>query len=300
MAGVMPVAPAPTIREEAVLLGPHGRLVGVVSDPAAPAGDRPAFVLLNAGLVHRVGPSRNTVRLARALAARGFLVLRFDNSAVGDSRLAGPPGDTSLAALEAEPRQAMDWLRERRGARRFVLGGLCSGALHGLRAARDAQDVAGLLLLGMPPPRDARRARVMARHYARLAFRSSFRGQSWRSLASLNVDLRRLAATAGGLAFGWALAARRDARPDTLPGDLQAARARGVRLLVLHAEGDEGLDHTRDVLAALPAIPGEPSPPIEVIRGADHQFTLASSQAALLEAVLRWAATLEEPLTARA
>jgi hypothetical protein len=75
------------VTEEAILFGTQSSLVGVITDPpVARQGRRlPAFLLLNAGLVHRVGPNRLHVKIARMLAAMGYVVCRFDFSGVGDS-----------------------------------------------------------------------------------------------------------------------------------------------------------------------------------------------------------------------
>jgi len=73
--------------EEAVLFGARQSLAGIVTEPAIRRGARvtKAVILLNAGIVHRVGPGRIYVKIARALAAMGFVVLRFDFSGLGDS-----------------------------------------------------------------------------------------------------------------------------------------------------------------------------------------------------------------------
>src|SRR5207302_190015 len=75
------------VNEQAVFLGQTNTLVGVVTDPGQPHGELPhtAFVFLNAGLVHHVGPNRLYVTAARRLAALGFVGLRFDFSGIGDS-----------------------------------------------------------------------------------------------------------------------------------------------------------------------------------------------------------------------
>ena len=48
------------------------------------------IVIFNAGAVHRVGPNRMTVTLARRLAAMGLPSLRFDLEGLGDSVLREP------------------------------------------------------------------------------------------------------------------------------------------------------------------------------------------------------------------
>ena len=289
------------VKEEAALFGAEGRLVGVVSHPARARPGAPAFLLLNAGGMYRVGPNRIYVRLARALAARGFLVLRYDNSVVGDSRLAAAGRDApTREAVEAEPRQAMDWLAASHGARRFVLMGLCSGAVLALRAAADAPDVAGVGLIGLPPPPGPKGARIMLRHYARLAFRSSFRGKQWRAIAGGHVNFRRARNTLAQLVSSRAIPPGIGPTiGDDLPPRLRSLRARGVAVLLVHAEGDEGLDHTVAVLAQdRRTTPGEPPASVDIVRGSNHLFTLLSNQEALLSRVLAWADGLTEPARA--
>ena len=70
--------------EEVTRFGSNGSLVGILSRPMRSNRNLPAILLLNAGLVHRVGPNRIYVRLARHFAALGFSVLRFDFSGIGD------------------------------------------------------------------------------------------------------------------------------------------------------------------------------------------------------------------------
>jgi hypothetical protein len=64
--------------EEAQLLGKDRDLVGVVTNPAAAEvhSKLPAFLLLNAGSVHHVGPNRLYVKIARRLASLGFVIAR--------------------------------------------------------------------------------------------------------------------------------------------------------------------------------------------------------------------------------
>ena len=66
--------------EMVVRFGDAESLVGIVTLPSAPTNST-AVVLLNAGVIHRVGPHRMNVQLARRLAARGFTALRFDRCA---------------------------------------------------------------------------------------------------------------------------------------------------------------------------------------------------------------------------
>ena len=130
--------------------GADDALTGIVTLPAEPqlaaSTGRPFVILLNAGIVHRVGPYGMSVQLARSLAARGFRVLRFDQSGLGDS--SPRPGNAPIEEqVIADGRAAMDSIAERYGASSFVVGGLCSGALNAHRICVADERVVGLWLL---------------------------------------------------------------------------------------------------------------------------------------------------------
>ena len=117
--------------ESVVLLGPGKSLVGIVTTPRVleESASSTCAVILNAGIIHRVGPNRLHVEMARALANSGLQVVRFDLSGIGDSEARGE----SLAPLEsalADIRDALDTLSATRGLRKFIVIGLCSGANH--------------------------------------------------------------------------------------------------------------------------------------------------------------------------
>ncbi|TDK28517.1 hypothetical protein E2F46_01100 [Luteimonas aestuarii] len=114
--------------------------VGILT-PAGGAANATAVVLFNAGLIHRSGPQRLHVDLARRLAARGFHVLRFDLPGIGDAMSAGA-APTTRAAI-----QALDAVQATTGASNFVIGGICSAADLGWRVALADARVQGLLMI---------------------------------------------------------------------------------------------------------------------------------------------------------
>ncbi|MFI5005848.1 MAG: hypothetical protein ACHQKZ_00355 [Solirubrobacterales bacterium] len=135
------------VKERTLLFGDAKSLVGIITEPAQSIPGRPAVILLNAGILHRVGPNRVHVRLARTLAEAGFLVMRFDYSGIGDSR---PRADAMAFARSAlaETRQCMDLLQKMpRGSGGFLLAGICSGADNALRAAVQDKRVVGVALI---------------------------------------------------------------------------------------------------------------------------------------------------------
>ena len=117
-----------SLHERAVRFGAHGTLIGIVTPPPAGVTPHTAFAFLNAGVVHRVGPNRMHVTAARRLAARGFLCVRFDLSGLGDSssRRDATPVDH---AVVLETTEVLSTLQREYGVGRFVLAGLCSGAV---------------------------------------------------------------------------------------------------------------------------------------------------------------------------
>lgn len=192
------------MRERALEFGDPATLVGVWTEPDPEIrGERPAVLLLNAGILHRVGPSRMNVRLARALADQGFPCLRFDFSGIGDS----PSRPDSLPFEESsvrEIRAAMDHLEETRGVDRFVLFGLCSGADAALHGAVADERVVGLV------PVDGHAYRTW-RYYVHRYLPRLFRAQSWKNLLTgrtyVGPWIRRLLGRDGGGEQG-------DRRPD--------------------------------------------------------------------------------------
>jgi pimeloyl-ACP methyl ester carboxylesterase len=130
-------------------------LYGTLHKPARPATGLPVVVLLSPGVKMRVGPGRLYVPLTDMLVEHGCTVLRFDFFGLGDSQ--GELTETMLADVYNhievgryvdDTRSALAWLRKR-GHKRFVLGGLCGGAITALLAAVPEPDVDGLLSLGM-------------------------------------------------------------------------------------------------------------------------------------------------------
>ena len=117
------------MREKAYTFGKEGCLIGGVTEPEPNLQKEgmPAVLLWNAGLLHRVGPYRVYVDMARKLASLGFLVFRFDLSGKGDSEI-GKESQSYDERLVSDIQDAMDFLSTKKGAHDFVLIGLCSGA----------------------------------------------------------------------------------------------------------------------------------------------------------------------------
>jgi Serine aminopeptidase, S33 len=137
---------APNWRESAFAFGVDNGLVGVASVPNDTPAHGLGVILLNAGLVHRVGPFRLYVELARNLATLGLPVLRFDQRDLGDS-LPSVAASSPQMQLRADCSDALTVLAQRSGCKRFVLIGICSGADGSFAYAQHDARVAGIVLL---------------------------------------------------------------------------------------------------------------------------------------------------------
>lgn len=139
------------MKEEAFHYGESNRGFGMVTLPETPES-APVAVLFNAGLVHREGPYRLNVLIARALADTGIISIRVDLSGKGDT-----PSREGLINRESV---ALDWsyikkrINERFSHRNLLLIGLCSGADNAIKIAAEEKDVRGLVLMDPISPKD--------------------------------------------------------------------------------------------------------------------------------------------------
>jgi pimeloyl-ACP methyl ester carboxylesterase len=152
LAGVELELDGTAIRETPFFAGtPSEELFGIVAEPVGARAADVCVVLFNAGAMHHIGPNRMWVEMARRWAARGVPVARVDLAALGDSE-GDPLPSGDVAALYTretsdQVRVTLDALEARGVARRFVLGGLCSGAYWSFHGALQDERVVSTLLL---------------------------------------------------------------------------------------------------------------------------------------------------------
>jgi len=137
-------------------------LIGMVHRPAA-ARSRGMLAMVAGGPQYRGGVCRMQVQMARALAASGIPVMRYDHRGMGDSE--GPfrgfqdVADDLAAAIQAFRNQVP-------GLREVVLWGGCDGASAVLINAWRYPEVTGLVL-GNPWVHNAETGDVVAvQHYS--------------------------------------------------------------------------------------------------------------------------------------
>ncbi len=254
--------------ERIVDLGPG--MFGVISVPPGNARAS-AVVLFNAGIMHRTGPFRVSVRLARALAARGYTTLRFDLPGVGDSL---KHADRPLLQIT---REVLDRLQVRTGCTRFIVGGICSGADIGWRLAVDDSRVAGIIMLdGLARRRWWFRIGRLKRMLARPP-------SAW--LATLR---RRLAP--GRPAAGPAADLRDWPAPGQERSQLRQLITRGVRLFMAYTGGASYFIDPRQFRETYGPLANASAVDFNYWPDSDHMFYAESDRALLITKVGEWMA----------
>lgn len=259
--------------EQAYRFGRADHLVGIAGLPAA-ASRSVGVIVLNAGLVHRIGPFRLHVELTRRLNAGGYPTLRFDLSTVGDS-------SASSASLSREEQVrsdvdgAMALLRTQAGCQRFVLVGLCSGAQNAHLVAHASDAVAGAVFL------DGYAFRSLGfrlRHYlprllnpARVA----------RHLA------RRMRSTHAAEEPVFRVEFPSQAR---VRSELASMLDRGLKLCFIFSGGASGyFNHRRQFRECYGRkLASHPGVAVSFLREVDHTYVLVGDRERLLEDIERW------------
>jgi hypothetical protein len=131
--------------ERSFLFGSDNRLCGIMTLPAGSTAASTACILLNAGVIHRIGPHRVNVKIARALARNGTTSFRMDLSGLGDSGAARSGANLGEQAV-SDLRAGMDLVEKETGIDRFVIIGICSAAVHAYFLSLADRRIAGLLM----------------------------------------------------------------------------------------------------------------------------------------------------------
>jgi hypothetical protein len=290
--------------ESPIRFGPNGRLLGIITRRAIDGtAARIGAVLPNVGAVHRVGPGRGTVSLARQLASVGVPSIRFDLSGLGDSDCGPEARENELYApsARADTLEASRELRARCGVDRNIFVGTCSGAHAAYHAALKDPTAAGVVAVNLPTfDEDFRwpvggpmgRVSAVVMKSNRFYERALLQRATWRRGLRGQVELR---AVAKALALrGLRLAqARLEERLAALVGrpsesaPLRAVRrrcARGLRVRFVYGTDEPGLDQVDLHFGGRAAhLRDEPRFRLHVIDGADHSFALQSAQRRLAQ-----------------
>lgn len=293
--------------ESPVVFGRDQSLIGITCRPYASADPtRPFVIFLNAGIIHRSGPGRMTVHLARALARAGVPSLRFDLTGVGDSVV--PAGAAAMAIqdrVRIDIDDAMAFARTQCGASTFVLSGLCSGADNALRTAARCDAVVGLALLDLnvPPTRG---------YYRRYYARRLLRRETWANVITGRHPTVAALLRRAGLSPRAAVGSPTPVAPSQADGPdpslehdavvppsvmremLRGLVARDAQLLFVFSAGRETqYNYARQFLDLFPDIDFGDRLRTPYFADADHMFTGPDLQTRLCATVVQWFSATE-------
>jgi pimeloyl-ACP methyl ester carboxylesterase len=276
----------PRFKEQAVLLGSRGSLVAIITRPLdSTRSEEPAVVILNTGIIHRVGHHRMYVTLSRILAGAGRTVVRFDFSGIGDS---APRSDglTPLLSCLRDIKEVLDSLEQLRLASRFVLVGLCSGADHAVLYGHTDPRIVGLVLMDPTLPRTAR-------YYLHYIVQRLGNLRNWLSVLSGRSGLLRLATEhvvnrvrPQGTLQGLML--------ENLPFSpylgmcYRATAARGQRILLVLTSISTRHTYAKQWLDAFPEVGSSGAARAELFGKSDHLFSAARDRQRLFQVITDW------------
>lgn len=272
------------VNESVCHFGPDEGLFGILSSPLD--GDRktdaPIALIVNAGIVHRVGPFRLHVDMARQLAAAGFSTMRLDLSGLGDSaQRTGKIDGEARAQLDLQ--DAMDYLESKTGVSKFVIIGLCSGAFHAHQVSVKDQRIVGAVFM------DGIVFRTLG-YFIRHQLGRLLRPRFWRNAIKRRVvgadnvaDLGTSGPTLEeGEFFG------EDLKRDSVVRDLQTLMERGVRMLFLYTDGYDDICGRTQFKEMYGLQPDEGQLQVEYYPKSEHTFRLIENRETACDRVSAW------------
>jgi pimeloyl-ACP methyl ester carboxylesterase len=281
-------------RERIVRFGDRQGLAGILSSPREVGPGTPYVVLVNSGIVHRVGPNRLYVDIARALVVHGYPVLRFDLSGLGDSEAFGGGASLSESAV-SDIRAALDFLQTTRASDSFIVGGLCSGANYSMLATFADPRIVGAILID-PAVARTRHSEIVhfgrrLRHAATLGALLTLRHPIWRR--SLG-RLRSLAIVnaARGQSGQRVEPDGNQHSPQEIRVHLQQVVDRGVQLMLVFTGGvNQNYNYREQLFDLLPGFDFRQQLRLEFIPETDHTISDGESRRRLLRDLGEWIAT---------
>ncbi len=257
-------------------------------------------------MIHRIGPNRIYVKLARQLAAAGFPALRFDLSGVGDSKPRQDNMPFEKSAVD-DVRQAMDFLTKELGVTSFVLMGHCAGAFNSFATASVDNRVIGAVMINPEGANDDwsdfDRKRKTSRYYEGYYSKSALTSRDrWVKLLTgkasyssiirniaVNIVWNRISTAAFRLRKRFAPDPAADKQTQDVVTALRAIAARGGLILFVYSEGSTGFLRVQGIFShQLQDLNAAGKVKLEIIPKADHIFTLMTMQEDLGKVIGNW------------
>lgn len=259
--------------EQAFRFGRAQHLVGIAGLLDATTSDV-GVILLNAGLIHRIGPFRLHVDISRRLNACGYPTLRFDQSTLGDSGASGE-SQTLTQQVCADVGDAMELLQQQSGCTRMVLIGLCSGAQSAHTVACMDARVAGVIYL------DGYAYRTPGYHLRHYLPRL-FDAERWRRAL---LRRRRPAAPRSNEPVFTVMPLPQA----TVRADFAGMLARGQKLYLIYTGGiGYCFNHARQFRECFGRVVSHPGMSTRYFGETDHTYILTGDRQRLIESIVQW------------
>lgn len=271
------------MKETICKFGNNGHLFGVLTEPDddVRVAGAPTALILNAGIVHRIGPFRMNVDIARQLASIGFSTLRMDLSGLGDSGVrTGKMNIENRAELDVQ--DAMTHLSNLQGTDRFVIIGLCSGAYNAhCISVKDDRIVGAVFMDGIV----FRTFGYFLRHKIGRLFRLRF----WRNAIKRRLILRK----PGGVEKQDAVLAESEffggeLSKDKVVNDLSKLMTRGVQMLFLYTDGYDDICGRNQFREMYGLRPNDHQLQVEYYPKSEHTFRLTENRHTACNRVATW------------
>ena len=267
------------MNERAIAFGESGALFGILGSPDVPDPQRPAVLIPNTGVIHRVGPSRMHVELARALANAGLVSLRIDHAGLGDSELVPGRSDRESAPQLCA---AMDALDARNLSSGYVVIGSHSGAHEAHGAAKlDPRLIGAVFLDGYvhSTPRA-----WLNRTIARFTERSRVQPP-----APQGISLTPQSGSALHDVLPSEIHYYEPPSPARMQADLIEFIRRELALMYIYT-GDVDQDYTysAQLIDAFPLLRGYRRLTVRHLPEADHSFLRRATREALIDVLVDW------------
>ncbi len=284
-------------------------LFGVLTVPEGPPRGTGAVLLVGGSFIPGTNINRLSVRLARALAARGFHALRFDYLGVGEST-----GHIDAYRLNAPFISDLDGavgVLRRVGLRRMVFIGTCFGARTLLATADRVPELVAAVLMSTPVQDlamdDAVPLKVARERSVGELMRLAVRPKTLRGILSRRTleatRMRRIYTRTAGLKARSILArlvGRRSANGDVEQGDaisphfvasFRSTVERGIPLLFLYGQDEASYEEFSAARrqSLRPVFERARAPlDVEALDGVLHGFSTLTVQRAALERTVAW------------
>ena len=267
------------MKESVCQFGPNNSLTGIFAQPdeSVRVADAPVALILNAGIVHSIGPFRLHVDIARILAEAGFSSFRIDLSGLGDSETRTGKSVENRAVLDAT--EAIDFLAENHDVQNVVATGLCSGAFNAHQVAlADPRVVGAAFFDGIV----FRTTGFYLRHYMRF-----LSPRFWRNAIKRRLIGEPKTSEADGATLAESEFFEIGKTQEEVGVEIGGMKERGLKMLFIYTKGYDDIASSGQ-FEEMFGIKPDDQVQVEYYNEAEHTFRLTHNRSAVCSRMRDW------------